>query len=842
MIARERRPGEGVSVLFTLRVVSPSGGRRPRLLTACLVATLILALLRAAPISAAEPPPVDWQPLAANADRLFDALEFLGRPDRELDRYRSIRDGRKPADLVAELDRRVALIVVLAADGPHVHRGDAPLVLQHGGYVPLVVKIVNPTGSTEPIRVSSSLAGPVYAGEYEGSLKRQNQTHLKSDLKDRSDPTRYLDIEWFASQPMTAAPRGLPIEYGLLLVYAGAEGRLANTWRIDHAGRTAELPDSVEALPAVPVKLRVRDVDGTPTIGRFTFRDASGHVHPPQAKRLAPDFFFQQQVYRRDGEAVLLAPGEYVVEYCRGPEYKRLTRRFTVPSKSASRPSSPSPELVFQLERWVDPLRHGYYSGDHHIHAAGCAHYTVPTEGVHDEDMFRQIKGEGLNVGSVLTWGPCFDYQRQFFSPLVDPVSEPLTLLKYDIEVSGFGSAALGHVCLLNLRDYKYPGSNGTVKGWPTWTTPVLRWTKAQGGYTGYAHSASGLAIDPAAAAGRLLAALDADGDKHLSAAEAAAGLLVEPLEASDADGDRRLNLAELTAAHARAADRLPNLAIPEMNGSGAMEIAVTAAHGVCDFISAMDTERIQEWNTWYHLMNCGLPVKVSGETDFPCMSSTRVGQGRVYVQLGKLEELNYAQWCRGLAQGRSYVSDGYAHALDFTVAGRRYGETVELAEAGEVEVTAVVAFGSQTPAGVPYGHVPAGGRRHVGDTRITYETGKPLPSDRLVEVVVNGRVVASKTVPADDAEHRLTFRIPIERSSWIAIRQFPQLHTNPIDVTVAGKPIRASRASALWCLGTIEQLWRTREKVIAPAEREEARQTFESAKAIYRQIAEESH
>ena len=31
--------------------------------------------------------------------------------------------------------------------------------------------------------------------------------------------------------------------------------------------------------------------------------------------------------------------------------------------------------------------------------------------------MFRQVKGEGLNVGSVLTWGPGFDHQQQFFAP-----------------------------------------------------------------------------------------------------------------------------------------------------------------------------------------------------------------------------------------------------------------------------------------------------------------------------------------------------------------------------------------------------------------------------------------
>jgi hypothetical protein len=98
--------------------------------------------------------------------------------------------------------------------------------------------------------------------------------------------------------------------------------------------------------------------------------------------------------------------------------------------------------------------------------------------------MFRQVKGEGLNVGSVLTWGPGFDHQKQFFAPQAHTLSEPSTLMKYDIEVSGFGSEALGHVVLLNLKEQIFPGATGS-KGWPTWTLPVLRWTKAQGGVGG---------------------------------------------------------------------------------------------------------------------------------------------------------------------------------------------------------------------------------------------------------------------------------------------------------------------------------------------------------------------
>ena len=48
--------------------------------------------------------------------------------------------------------------------------------------------------------------------------------------------------------------------------------------------------------------------------------------------------------------------------------------------------------------------------------------------------------------------------------------------------------------------------SGGRTQGWPTWTTPLMRWAKSLGAITWYAHSASGLQIDPAAATRRLLA------------------------------------------------------------------------------------------------------------------------------------------------------------------------------------------------------------------------------------------------------------------------------------------------------------------------------------------------
>jgi hypothetical protein len=500
-----------------------------------------------------------------------------------------------------------------------------------------------------------------------------------------------------------------------------------------------------------------------------------------------------------------------------------------------------------KLERWINPMEFGFYCGDHHIHGAGCAHYTSPTEGVEPEHMFAQVSGEGLNVGCVLTWGPCYDYQRRFFTPSIHQLSSPLTVMKYDLEISGFGSQALGHVCLLNLKDQNYPGSEGTKsKGWPTWTTPVMRWAKEQGGVTGYAHSASGLEINSRSASARLLARFDKNADGLLTKTEVQSALLPFDFMSIDKDNDGQITVAELHAAHDRAAEELPNFAVPEMNGVGAMEICVTTAMGVCDFISAMDTPRIAEWNMWYHILNCGFALKVSGETDFPCMSGERVGQGRVYVQLGRVDRIDFTAWCNALAKGRSYVSDGFAHALEFSVNDVTPGTSdVNLSAPGKVKIKAKVAFAPETPRTVAQGILAvAETKRFIGDTVTLHAPRSEAHVEggtRVVEVVVNGAVVARKEVAADGKIHHVEFDIPMTRSSWVALRQFPQLHTNPVNVLVSNKPIRASKQSALWCIETIEQLWRGRNRSIVENEREEARRTFDKAIEKYHEIADQA-
>jgi hypothetical protein len=776
------------------------------------VSLLLLAPGISAAQKAPEPVAVEGQPLAANVNRLLQALEFLGAPLPK-DKTEALQAAIKDQDakkLQQLLDPFVLVVVSINPESRvKAARGPAVPILQQAGYTAVILKVVNDSTVTKALRISSPQAGRVFSGGGGGNVP--------------ADPKRFLDVEMFTKQPLTENLSGLKVEYALALLHSSEAGKREATLGFDvgqgsqDLGFRGEVPILFEVRPAIPVKLRVLDEDGQPTVGRFTFKDRAGHVFPPQAKRLAPDFFFQEQIYRADGGTVYLPPGELTMTYGRGPEYRLLSRKVTIPEKGET-------SIEVKLQRWVHPMAHGWYSGDHHIHAAGCAHYTNPTEGVFAKDMFLHVKGEALNVGCNLTWGPCYEFQRQFFEPTINKLSEPFCVLKYDIEVSGFGSQALGHVCLLNLKDQTYPGSEGTkTKGWPTWTTPLMRWAKKQGAVTGYAHSASGLNINGPAAAKRLLAELDTTKDGKISKDEAARGLLPEPFETIDADKDGSLTEKELAVSIGRVANRLPNLAIPEMNGIGAQEICVTTAQGLCDFISAMDTQRVPEWNCWYHIMNCGFPLKASGETDFPCISGSRVGQGRIYVQLGKIDKVDFTAWCEGIRKGRSYVSDGYAHALAFTVNDKAPGDRVELAEGGKVAVKAKVAFAAETPLGTANGGAI------------------PASKVRLVELVVNGKAVASKEVPADDKPHDLTFEVAIDRSSWVALRHFPQMHTNPVDVIVGGQPIRASRSSALWCIGTIEQLWRVRGPGIAATERDEAQQTFQKAIEVYRKIASEA-
>lgn len=108
------------------------------------------------------------------------------------------------------------------------------------------------------------------------------------------------------------------------------------------------------------------------------------------------------------------------------------------------------------------------------------------------------------------------------------------------------------------------------------------------------------------------------------------------------------------------------------------------------------------------------------------------------------------------------------------------------------------------------------------------------------VEVVVNGNAVARREIVADGSVNKLDFDVPIEQSSWIALRILPSSHTNPIFVLVGGQPIRASRRSAQWCLAGVNQCWTQKAPKISAAELPEAQKAYDHARQVYEQLIRE--
>jgi hypothetical protein len=731
---------------------------------------------------------VDWQPLSASVKRLVEALNYQGAPLSSSDQKALDKLLANPKDdasdkLQALLDTYCLFFVNVNPESRvKVAQGPVPATLVEQGWKTFLIKVQNESGVTAELRALSPHAQSLFSG---GGYRNPSDRQFKDS--DLSNQDRWMDLQMFNSQPLKKDLSGLPLEYRIIQIYSQNAGKREAKFMFNvgqgsqDIGFRNETDILFASAPSHDVTFRVKDENGQPTTAEFLVKDMGGHIYPSQAKRLAPDFGFHPQIYRGDGEKLKLPAGSYKIQFARGPESLTETRDVQIDNKTG--------ELSFKVKRWIDPSKMGWWSGDHHIHAAGCAHYTKPTEGVHAPDMMRHCLGEDLKVGANLTWGPCFDYQKQFFTGAIDKVSQYPYLLRYDVEVSGFGSHQSGHLCLLRLRDQMYPGGD-SMDHWPTLCLNTLRWAKKQGAVVGPAHSGWGLEMD---------------------------------------------------------STELPNYTVPPFKGIGANEYIVDVTHEVpgpggkniraVDFISTVDTPYPWELNIWYHTLNVGFRTRISGETDFPCIYGERVGLGRSYVKLDG--PLKYDDWCEGIRQGRNYVSDGKSHIIDFRVNDARMGENeseLKLAATGKVKVSARIAARlNETPNPdlqkrpfdqKPYWDVE---RARIGSTRT-------VP----VELIVNGYPVAKKTIEADGELRDISFEAPIEKSSWVALRILPSSHTNPIFVLVDDKPIRASRRSAEWCLKGVDQCWSQKERFIKSAEMAGAKSDYEHARLAYRRLIQE--
>jgi hypothetical protein len=265
-----------------------------------------------------------------------------------------------------------------------VTRGPAQATLVEKGWRSFLVRVRNDAGVTAQLKAASPNALPVYA--------RGQNTQIpggfsldplpKQTIKPSEVANRWLEMMMFDKQPLEPKLSGLKLEYRIIQLYSRDRGRREAqiSFNVGQGTQDIGFRNDVSvlfnALPSKDVTLRVRDEDGKPTTASFLIRDRQERLYPAKTKRLAPDFSFHPQIYREDGERIRLPPGVYTVEVTRGPEY--LVQRQTLSVTAGAK----AEVWAFQLKRWIKPSAMGWYSGDHHIHAAGCSHYEAPTIGV----------------------------------------------------------------------------------------------------------------------------------------------------------------------------------------------------------------------------------------------------------------------------------------------------------------------------------------------------------------------------------------------------------------------------------------------------------------------------
>jgi len=773
------------------------------------------------PVSAAQPGTLEAQPYFASIKRALDVLQKLGEPVAQQHAAAiallSQQADRNAVDAAERILNEYTLAsVLIGADRLETTSGGAARTLVEQGWRLFLIRIANPHLRIGRFDLSSSatsgltlLFGKLTPGRMNdvqsSSMVQRSSMAQRPYLFDTVNKAPVIESMWvMASQPDELDLSGIETEYRVIQLFSRDRGqrrahfnlRVTNT----RGDRTINLRGhsemDFECLPSRDVALSVLDDDGSGCVASLTIHDKRDRIYPPQAMRIAPDMAFQPQVYRADGETVRLPDGEYIITSTRGPEYLTSVQAITIGEGNA--------RADVRLKRWIDPTKWGWYSGDTHIHAAGCAHYANPTEGVAPETMIRQIRGEGLSIGEVLTWAPGWFYQKQFFtgqaqSPAASlehpqlqkannvslapraTAEDSASTLRYDVEVSGFPSSHAGHLVLLRLKNQDFPGAK-QIEDWPSWNLPILRWAKAQGAVGGYAHCGLGMIVE---------------------------------------------------------SDALPNYEIPPMDGIGTQEAIVDVTHGLVDFLSGCDTEPVAELNAWYHLLNCGFRMAMLGETDYPCLSGERPGKGRSYVRLDRapLGDEGYEAWVRGMRQGRLYCGDGRSHFLDFRAHGRRTGEEDVLLDGrGRITIEATLAawLEPQLTADILATRTSPGRSWYLENARI---------SDTRtvnVELVVNGQVEDARPVLADGKPRAVQFVASIAQSSWIALRILSSSHTHPIFVQVARRPIRASKRSAQWNRACVDKIWEVKSPFIRDIERAAAAEAFDHARATYEQIIEE--
>lgn len=170
---------------------------------------------------------------------------------------------------------------------------------------------------------------------------------------------------------------------------------------------------------------------------------------------------------------------------------------------------------------------------------------------------------------------------------------------------------------------------------------------------------------------------------------------------------------------------------LPSPNGEPATLIATGRADAI-----EMLRHGMYNHNEYYRYLNCGYKLPLVGGTD-KMSSDVPVGIYRTYVKIPENEEFTYDNWCKYMAAGRTFHSGG--PMIKLSVDGHQVGDTINLpGNGGTVEVRA--------------------------------EAESILPIHSL-EVVQEGRVVASTEDSQGTRKLALSAKVKVEGHTWLAAR-----------------------------------------------------------------------
>jgi hypothetical protein len=274
----------------------------------------------------------------------------------------------------------------------------------------------------------------------------------------------------------------------------------------------------------------------------------------------------------------------------------------------------------------------------------------------------------------------------------------------------------------------------------------------------------------------------------------------------------------------------LPNFLASAID-EGTGDYVMSVAHNAVDFITVGTGDFSSELNLWYHSLNAGFRTRIIGE--MPC---TAVEAPPMNGVRSNIQSVSISQSRRTMLSDDMAVSERRAAIHEFKVNGRspsnEIGSEVRLPSSGSVAVSASLAVSldeRRAASAEPRSGWDVENAR-IADTRLVN-----------VEAVVNGRVAATKAVTADGSEQNVDFSLPIQQSSWIAIRIKGAAHTNPVFVLVDNMPVRASRASVEWIMRSLLEAYEAANPTWTEKDSANARAAYGYSYAVYQKILAET-